>query len=146
VSRLPDPIAGLVIRYSYLWKSESSQGRNEGVKNRPCAVVLVTEHAGRKRRVTVLPITHAPPTDPKLAVEIPYDTKKRLGLDDARSWIAVSEANRFVWPGPDLSPLMPGDMASVAYGTLPRRFTFLIRERFAELFLARRATVVSRDE
>ncbi|MFC4594309.1 MULTISPECIES: hypothetical protein [Sphingobium] len=45
--------------------------------------------------VTVLPVTHTPPTDERLAVEIPTRTKARLGLDDARSWIILSEANRF---------------------------------------------------
>ena len=34
-------------------------------------------------------------------------TKRRLGLDDARSWIMVTEGNRFAWPGPDLRPIAP---------------------------------------
>ena len=33
-------------------------------------------------------------------MEIPLATKARLGLDDARSWIVLNEANRFIWPGP----------------------------------------------
>ena len=37
----PEPFPGLVVRYSYLWEREASQGREEGVKDRPCAVVLV---------------------------------------------------------------------------------------------------------
>ena len=37
---LPDPHPGLVISYSYLWHEEYRQGQIEGVKNRPCAVVL----------------------------------------------------------------------------------------------------------
>jgi hypothetical protein len=47
----PVPRPGLVIRYSYLWESEARQGREEGVKDRPCAIVLVIlregEHRGR---------------------------------------------------------------------------------------------------
>jgi len=39
-----------------------------------------------------------------LAVEISHETKRRLGLDDDRSWIVLTEANRFAWPGPDLRP------------------------------------------
>ena len=70
--------------------------------------------------MTVLPITHTPPSNPALAVEIPHPTKRRLGLDDDRSWIVLTEANRFVWPGPDLRLAIPGDLASVAYGLLPR--------------------------
>ncbi len=37
---LPEPELGLVIRYSYLWKSEHDAGRDEGSKDRPCAIVL----------------------------------------------------------------------------------------------------------
>ena len=40
-------------------------------------------------------------------------------MDDARSWIVVTEANRFIWPGPDLRPARAGDAASVALGLLP---------------------------
>jgi sugar phosphate permease len=36
---LPEPIPGLVIRYSYLWHSEYVRGREEGQKDRPCAIV-----------------------------------------------------------------------------------------------------------
>jgi hypothetical protein len=36
----PEPYAGLVIRYSYLWKREQQARREEGTKDRPCAVVM----------------------------------------------------------------------------------------------------------
>jgi len=40
----------LVIRFSYLWKREADAGREEGVKDRPCAVVIAIEgRAGRPR-------------------------------------------------------------------------------------------------
>ncbi len=66
--------------------------------------------------VTVLPISHPPPSNPLLAVEIPAAVKRRLKLDDERSWVMLAEANRFTWPGPDLRPLQPGDAQSTAYG------------------------------
>ena len=47
------------------------------------------------RVVTVLPISHTPPADPELAVELPAATKRRLGLDDERSWVVLTKANRF---------------------------------------------------
>ena len=47
---------------------------------------------------------HAPPDREGDAIEIPLETKKRLGLDSERSWIMITEANEFVWPGPDLRP------------------------------------------
>lgn len=36
-----------------------------------------------------------PPAEPELAVEIPIETKRRLGLDEQQSWIIVTDANRF---------------------------------------------------
>jgi hypothetical protein len=69
-----------------------------------------------ERIVIVLPISHTPPADANFAVEIPALVKRRLGLDDQRSWVVLTEANRFIWPGPDLRPSRPGDSSSVAYG------------------------------
>jgi hypothetical protein len=36
---LPRPVPGLVVRYSYLWYREFLDGREEGRKDRPCAIV-----------------------------------------------------------------------------------------------------------
>lgn len=142
----PPPIPGLVIRYSYLWHAEHARGQEEGTKDRPCAVILVTGGEADDLIVTVLPITHAPPSDPALAVEIPAATKRRLGLDDDRSWVVLSEANRFVWPGPDLRPSRPGDAASVAYGLLPYALFEDIRRKFLAALKARAARAVPRTE
>ena len=143
---LPKPVQGLVIRYSYLWRGEHLRGQEEGVKDRPCAVVLVTARDNNGQVVTVLPLTHAPPPDPFFALEIPHVTKQRLGLDAERSWVMLSEANRFIWPGPDLRPLRGGDLASVACGQLPYKFAEEIRLRFVAHLKARRAHVVGRTE
>ena len=85
---LPIPRPGLVIRYSYLWAREHAEGREEGVKDRPCAVLVATRTDQGDLRVIVLPITHAPPGDPEAAVEIPPATKRRLGLDDVAAAVA----------------------------------------------------------
>ena len=102
---LPIPEPGLVISYGYLWRSVYERGQEEGTKDRPCAIVLMAQDEDGDTTVTVLPVTHTPPVNPDEAVEIPASTKRRLGLDEARSWIIVSEFNRFVWPGPDLRPI-----------------------------------------
>lgn len=104
---LPKPVQGLVIRYSYLWRAEHLRGQEEGVKDRPCAVILVTAVENGEEVVTVLPITHLPPADDHLAVEILMATKLRLGLDIERSWVMLSEANRFVWPAPIFARTVP---------------------------------------
>jgi hypothetical protein len=143
---LPEPVPGLVIRYSYLWARERKRGQDEGVKDRPCAVILVIVTEDGDRVVTVLPVTHTPPTDLALAVEIPAAVKRRLRLDDQRSWVVLTEANRFIWPGPDLRPAMPGDAASVSYGPLPFGLLEEIRTKFIRAIKARRASVVPRSE
>lgn len=142
----PEPVQGLVIRYSYLWHSEQTRGREEGTKDRPCAVVLVTRGVDSERIVTVLPITHRRPDDLHQAVELPPATKARLGLDDGRSWVVLSEANRFRWPGPDLRPRFADDASSVAYGLLPYRLMDEIRLRFIAILKERRGRVVPRTE
>lgn len=142
----PEPVPGLVIRYSYLWAEEYGSGLEEGVKDRPCAIILVSDGDDGEVIVTVLPVTHAPPFNPEFAVEIPHATKRRLGLDDARSWVVFSEANRFVWPGPDLRPARRGDAASVASGQLPYALFEVIRQKFIAAIRARHAQVVPRSE
>jgi hypothetical protein len=128
---LPKPVTGLILRYSYLWRREYLEGRDEGQKDRPCAIVaaLRVDDAG-DTRVLVLPITHTPPDHPALAVEIPAAVKRRLQLDEARSWVVLSEWNEFVWPGPDLRRLPGANDASVAYGMLPPALFATIRDKF----------------
>jgi hypothetical protein len=142
----PEPRAGLVIRYSYLWSSEADGGREEGVKDRPCAIILLTRTIENRLQVYVLPITHSPPANPSLALEIPQITKQRLGLDSDRSWVVLSEANNFSWPGPDLRPAINGNLESIVYGMLPQNFTAQLRDRFVAVLESRRAFVVTRTE
>jgi len=142
---LPEPIPGLIIRYSYLWYREHLQGRDEGQKDRPCAIVAALrkdEHGDT--HVLVLPITHSPPDHPTLAIEIPAKTKERLNLDDARSWIVISEWNEFIWPGPDLRRLPGATDASVSYGMLPPGLFSTIRDKFIALVISRNAHRVPR--
>ena len=142
----PRPVPGLVVRYSYLWTADHRRGREEGVKDRPCAIILVTTAKANDEVVTVLPITHSPPIDLRFAVEIPYATKHRLRLDSERSWVILSEANRFLWPGPDLRPLDPGDASTAAYGLLPYGLTEIIRLKFITVLKERRARWVTRTD
>jgi hypothetical protein len=128
----PVPRPGLVIRYSYLWESEAQQGREEGVRDRPCAIVLVLLREGEHPIVRVLPVTHTRPADPANALEIPQATKTRLGLDSERSWVVLTETNDFIWPGPDLRPVVSGDLSSVVYGVLPPGFMRVLRQRLLQ--------------
>lgn len=139
------PVPGHVIRYSYLWADEHSRGREDGRKDRPCVVVLSVESlAEGGELLTVLPVTHSPPSNPTLAIEIPHTTKARLGLDDERSWILVSEANRFVWPGPDIR-FIPGTR-SLFYGELPAKLFETTQRQFLRALHERHASLVPRTE
>jgi len=142
----PRPVPGLVIRYSYLWAREHARGQEEGIKDRPCAVVLVSVDEVDNQIVTVLPISHTPPSNPTHALEIPAATKRRLGLDHDRSWVVLTEANRFVWPGPDLRPSLTADASSVAYGLLPYGLFESIRLKFIAALKDRAAQTVPRTE
>jgi PemK-like, MazF-like toxin of type II toxin-antitoxin system len=140
---LPIPERGLIISYAYLWHSEYEQGRDEGVKDRPCVIIVAVEDDNGTPMVTVAPITHSMPAALEAAVEIPAATKRRLGLDDARSWVVVSEGNRFAWPGPDIRPIAPG---LFDYGFLPPALFQKVQTQFATLFKARRLPIVPRTE
>lgn len=96
--------------------------------------------------VTVVPVTHTPPTDPADAIEIPPALKAHLGLDDLPSWVVVTETNDFLWPGPDLR-LVPGDQPNrFDYGMLPPRFFAHIRDRILQAHLHRKLNRVVRSD
>jgi hypothetical protein len=142
----PEPYAGLVIRYSYLWKREFDAGREEGTKDRPCAIVMAVVDEDGDKEVLVLPITHSPPANPADALEIPTAIKARLALDGERSWIMITEANEFVWPGPDLRPVPGRDTSTIAYGPLPPRFFAHVRDKFLERDQREKSGRVNRTE
>jgi hypothetical protein len=138
---LPTPERGLVISYSYLWQAEHVRGREEGAKDRPCVIVVAVEDVRGEYRVTVMPVTHSAPLNPDEAVEILLPTKRRLGLDDARSWIVVTEGNRFVWPGPDLRSIAP---ERFDYGFLPPALFRQVQVKAAAYAAAKRLAIIPR--
>ena len=143
---LPAPQPGLVIRYSYLWAEEAVEGRDEGSKERPTAVVLVVdEPATAAPRAYVLPITHSRPAKGVEALEIPAAVARKAGIDAARSWVILSEFNEFVWPGFDLA-LIPGrNPATIAYGYLTPGFFSKLRDRWLDLDATAKSRSVPRD-
>ena len=141
----PDPQGGLVIRYDYLWSSEEQEGREEGSKVRPCAIVLaLAETRDGARQVVVCGITHQEPRPPHEGVEIPLKVKRHLGLDDERSWAVVSEGNLVDWDDPGIEPIAPGQWT---YGFVPQELaakmarTLLARYRSGQLPLVNRPKI-----
>lgn len=119
------PVGGLVIRYDYLWASEEAQGREEGSKNRPCAVVVAIPQSDTEPlRAIVCGITHAEPPPGDNAVEIPQTVKNHLGLDGEPSWVVTSEVNVVDWEDPGIIPVASGQWT---YGMIPRQLAEQIR-------------------
>jgi hypothetical protein len=131
---LPKP--GEVINYSYLWEHEYRKGRDEGIKDRPVGVVLVTQTADGLDQVHVVPMTTKPPTPGQRAIEVPPAVRRQLGLSVDRSWIIVSEWNRFTWPGYDIRPVR-GREPSVSFGFLPSGLFRQVRDGLAEAAIGR---------
>lgn len=129
---IPVPTCGLVISYSYLWRNEFEAGKIEGLKNRPCAIVLVVKDENDGRIVTVAPITHTPPCDPTVAIEIPPKVRQFLGLDGEQSWVILDDFNQFLWPGFDLRPIA-GKAGKYDYGFLPPALFEQITSRIIEI-------------
>ncbi|WP_448954915.1 hypothetical protein [Labrys neptuniae] len=138
----PDPKPGLVVRYDYLWTHEAASGHDQG-KDRPTCLVAVTDKAIRPQYVVLLPITHRPPSGDTVGIEIPVKVKQAIGLDDAPSWVIVSEHNIDEWPNGGLSPL-PGRAGVFSYGFIPPGLFAQIKARFLALAQAKKSALVRR--
>ena len=103
-----------------MWRDEKLRQRDEGVKDRPCLIILAVRVEGEATIVSVAPITHRKPPQNAKAVELPSRTKQRLGLDNVRSWIVTDDLNEFAWLGPDIRATGPGGPGQFAYGFVPR--------------------------
>ena len=108
-------------------------------------IVLAVRNDGDRTTVTVAPITHAPPERADLAIEIPAETKRRLGLDGERSWIIAADLNRFVWPGVDVRPTRRGSN-SYAFGLLPPAIYRELRDKVLALARVGRAALTARGD
>lgn len=119
--KLPDPKVGSVIRYSYLWADEAASGAKDGRKDRPSLVLaLAVQVAAGETEVLALAITHARPRAKTDAIELAPAICAGLGLDGDAAWVVTTEANAFVWPGPDLRPVPDRKPATPIYGQMPR--------------------------
>jgi hypothetical protein len=112
------PQAGMVLRYSFLWKHEVERGQEEGAKDRPVLIIVLLADG---EEVVVAPITTRRPDARSPAIEIPERVRAHLGLDATQSWISLATLNRFVWPGPDLRVVPGSDPATALYGFIPQK-------------------------
>ncbi|MGH6974159.1 MAG: growth inhibitor PemK [Stellaceae bacterium] len=142
---LPRPEPGLVVCYEFLWRDEARSGLEYGQKQRPCAIIVAVTDSTGKTETIVAPITHTPPTAPSEGIEILSAIKSHLGLDAAPAWAIVTDLNRFIWPGFDLSPIPGRKPPRYAYGMLPPRFFDRIKRRILAID-ARLKSATPRDQ
>lgn len=112
-------------------------------RTRPTCLIAATDALVRPRYVVLLPITHTPPSGDTVGTEIPVKVKQAIGLDDAPSWVIVSEHNIDEWPSGGLSPV-PGKRSEFAYGFIPPGLFAKIKASFLELARAKRSGAVRR--
>jgi hypothetical protein len=127
---LPEPKPGLIFRYDYLWSREAAVGRDQG-KERPACLVAALDSLMTPRFVVILPITHTPPDQETVGVAIPAKVCRALGLDDAPSWVIVSEHNVDEWPNAGLAPV-PGRPGVFSYGFIPPGLFATVKAKFLE--------------
>ena len=110
---------------------------------RPTCLVAASDDRARPRFVVLLPITHSPPDAGTVAIEIPARVRAAIGLDDAPSWVVVSEHNVDEWPNAGVAPL-PGKPGEFAYGFIPPGLFGQIKARFLDLARQRATKPVRR--
>lgn len=78
-----------------------------------------------------------------MGIEVPARVRNALGLDDAPSWVIVSEHNIDEWPNAGLSPL-PGQPDVFSYGFIPPGLFAQIKALFLELARSKKSRAVRR--
>ena len=106
--------------------------------------MLAVARAGGAAEVVVAPITSSAPARAADGVELPAETRRRLGLQDAPCWVVLTEVNRFAWPGPDLRPVETAAGPSWGHGLLPARLFGRVRDGIVARARARTLRAVPR--
>ncbi|MEA3045294.1 MAG: hypothetical protein QOH47_3132 [Sphingomonadales bacterium] len=107
-------------------------------------MVVATIVRKEKTQLLVAPVTHAEPERGSDAIEIPLNVKRQLGLDQDRSWIVLTELNRFIWPGPDVR-MAPGQ-ESPFHDAIPDWLFFQVKDGIQRHFGAGALAITKRTE
>jgi hypothetical protein len=133
------PRVGDIIAYAFLWSDQADAGLEEGLKDRPC-VIVVAVGEGDRPDVLVAPITTSQSNDPN---HIPLSAGV-LGLG-RQSWIVPTELNAFRWPGPDLRRAARPAGAWWRFGALGPEVRTLLAKRVRDGLARRKARLVKRS-
>jgi hypothetical protein len=131
---------------THIFGQTNKRGREEGSKDRPALVLaLSVVRDNGQLRVLVLAITHVEPKRVSDAIALPLDAKRDLGLDDVPSWIVTTEANSFIWPGPDIRPVPGRTPFSPFYGRVPAALLIEVARSYLANRNRQRARIVGRS-
>lgn len=107
-------------------------------------MALSVQKDGETTRVYVVAITHSAPSNKADAVELPSAVKRSLGLDAVPAWIVTTETNAFIWPGPDVRPILDGPAGAMVYGKVPNSLLQRVIASYVENHDNKRATIIVR--
>jgi len=143
-----EPEPGLVVRYDFLWSDERARGRDQGAKDRPCAIVVATAwRSDGTRDVVLCPITRSPVGPGESGVAVPPAVARHLGLDDAQSWIKTHEVNVLTWEAGRLPfGIVRAREGAWTFGRLPDALGRRVFEEVRGLARAGRLARIHRDE
>jgi hypothetical protein len=74
---------------------------------------------------------------------VPANVKRDLRLDRDKSWVVVTELNRFQWPGPDVRVVGDG---TPFYGAIPDWLFVRVREAIGAVASGGRMRVTKRTD
>lgn len=142
-----EPKPGLIVFYDFLWKEERNAGRDSGVKDRPCAIVLtLNERPDGSKDVLLCAITHSPPGKGETAVPIPAKVARHLGFDDEQSWVKTDQVNRLHWQkGRVPCGIRPIRKGQWTYGMIPQKLGQRILKQLREKARAQSLSSTRRD-
>jgi|TARA_B100002003_G_scaffold142102_1_gene131476 hypothetical protein len=138
---------GSVVRFDFLWKDDEDKGLAHGLKDRPCAVVLMSKKRRDGARVImVCPITHEPPDANISAVEIPLQVARALKLDADRMWIKTHEVNTFEYREPQIPyGITPAHDGQWSFGQLPYSLGARMHQQVMENSRSRNLARIDRE-
>jgi hypothetical protein len=138
---IPSLELGLVVRYEYLWHRRRDASTAD--KYHPACVIATFRNEGvAEDFVVYLPISHTPPADGEVGVELSSHAKRVAGLDSAPQWLLISECNIDMWPQ-DLRSL-PGQSGRFHYGRLPPSEFRHVRDQFVARYRQKKVKQVLR--
>jgi len=121
---------GSLVEYQFLWSHEEAKGRESGLKDRPCAIILRSPQQDSDR-IFLIPVTTKEPDASTPSLEIPELEARRMGLHEPlRRWIILNEVNIDEIPSYILEPNAKiGDIGKSFFTKILKDFRAVVGKR-----------------